>query len=181
MFKTEDWTAVRVHQGQQTLNSCIHTAVHMDAEKARGHITLKKSNKLADMLKGIVQHFGKFTSLSFWEMFRWIAISCLCVKYRDCVRMWSAWLSMKTRSTRRQLVWLWTNFKVQLSTPLMYTTETDWLDQIKENNICTLNSFVSTLWGTELVTNDWPAILQANTDDVCYLGSSLSLLLFAGT
>lgn len=44
VFEAEDWTAVRVHHGQQALNSCVHTAVHMDAGKTRRHVTLRSWN-----------------------------------------------------------------------------------------------------------------------------------------
>lgn len=33
MFEAEHWTVVRVYQGQQALNSCVHTALNMDTGK----------------------------------------------------------------------------------------------------------------------------------------------------
>lgn len=84
----------------------------------------------------------------------------------------------------KQLAWLSPN--IQLPTPPKVTGSfvisglftTNWLDQIKSLYLCPESVCVYRLsWAGR---NDWPAVLQTNTDDVSYLGCRgdfLSLLL----
>lgn len=55
MFEAEDWTAVKVHEGQQALNSCVHAAVHKDAGKThyteKSNTTHKMKEKLTNTSK----------------------------------------------------------------------------------------------------------------------------------
>ena len=48
VFEAEDWTAVKIHQGQQALDSCVHTAVHMDAGKDKINTEHKMQYKLTN-------------------------------------------------------------------------------------------------------------------------------------